>query len=161
MVITPDCGSGDPGSIPSTHPINIRCYEAEETSREWLFSPCLLDTKWCEQSSSKWSLRNSLIYWVQTRWWLSHYEGKLRGSTSARRDRSRAICLSSSYVWSERWSEKPEVCWFDSDLRHQAPSVRKFIAHRWRVIRQAIWRRVSSMGRKHLVVRLSENLKEW
>ena len=29
------------------------------------------------------------------------------------------ICLSSSYVWSERWSEKPEVCWFDSDLRHQ------------------------------------------
>lgn len=48
------------------------------------------------------------------------------------------ICLRSSYVWSERWSEKPEVCWFDSDRRHQAPSVRKFIAHRWRVIRQTI-----------------------
>ena len=28
MVITPDCGSGDPGSIPSTHPKNIRCHEA-------------------------------------------------------------------------------------------------------------------------------------
>lgn len=44
---------------------------------------------------------------------------KLRGRTSTCRDGSRAICLSSSYVWSERWSEKPEVCWFDSDLRHQ------------------------------------------
>ena len=31
------------------------------------------------------------------------------------------ICLRSSYVWSERWSEKPEVCWFDSDRRHQHP----------------------------------------
>lgn len=70
------------------------------------------------------------------------------------------ICLGSSYVWSERRSEKPEVCWFDSDLRHQAPSVRKFIKHRWSVIRQTIRRRVSSMGRKHLVVQLSENLKE-
>ena len=29
------------------------------------------------------------------------------------------LCLRSSYVWSERWSEKPEVCWFDSDRRHQ------------------------------------------
>ena len=29
------------------------------------------------------------------------------------------ICLRSSYVWSERRSEKPEVCWFDSDRRHQ------------------------------------------
>lgn len=28
MVITPDCGSGDPGSIPSTYPRNIRCHEA-------------------------------------------------------------------------------------------------------------------------------------
>ena len=30
-----------------------------------------------------------------------------------------ALCLGSSYVWSERLSEKQEVCWFDSDLRHQ------------------------------------------
>lgn len=28
-------------------------------------------------------------YCVQTRWWLSHYKGKLRGRTSARRDESR------------------------------------------------------------------------
>ena len=28
------------------------------------------------------------------------------------------LCLRSSYVWSERRSEKPEVCWFDSDRRH-------------------------------------------
>lgn len=34
------------------------------------------------------------------------------------------ICLGSSYVWSERWSEKPEVCWFDSDLRHQSGGCR-------------------------------------
>ena len=82
-VITPDCGSGNPGSIPSTHP----------------------------------------IYCVQTRRWLSHYEGKLRGRTSTCRDGSRAICLRSSYVWSERWSEKPEVCWFNSDLRHHFDSL--------------------------------------
>ena len=26
-------------------------------------------------------------------------------------------------MWSERWSEKPEVCWFDSDLRHHLCSI--------------------------------------
>lgn len=40
-------------------------------------------------------------------------------STDLEIDNSSVICLRSSYVWSERWSEKPEVCWFDSDRRHQ------------------------------------------